>query len=228
MSLIENYLEEYINFLQPLLPNKLGELQKKAYEQNIPIITNDVVKLISILLSIKKPTNILEIGTAVGFSASLMSEFLPPEGKLITIERNPIMIKKAKENFEKLGLTKKITLLEGNANEILKNIKEKFDVVFMDGGKGQYINILPDVYRLLKIDGLIIVDDILQDGNVAKKRQEIERRQRTIHKRLNDFLWEITNNDGLKTSLLTIDNGVALCYKIKEIEGLIINERKEN
>ena len=98
----------------------------------------------------------------------------------------------------------------------------------MDAGKGQYINILPDVYRLLKIGGIIIADDILQNGDVAKQKEEIVKRQRTIHYRLNDFLWEITHNDGLNTSILTIGDGVAICYKTKNIEGLIINEQKES
>ncbi|MDE6182665.1 MAG: O-methyltransferase [Eubacteriales bacterium] len=221
MSLIENFLQEYLDNLQPMLDGEIGELQKKSYEEKVPIIPNDVVKLISVLLSIKKPKKILEIGCAVGFSSSFMTNFLEEGGKITTIERYPVMIEKAKENIKKLGLSEKITLLEGDANEILKELNDEYDVIFMDAGKGQYINILPDVYRLLKIGGIIITDDILQNGDVAKPKEEIEKRQRTIHYRLNDFLWEITHNDGLRTSILTVGDGVAICYKIKHIEGLM-------
>lgn len=221
MSLIENFLQEYLSDLQPMLDGELGELQKKSYEENVPIIPNDVVKLISVLLSIKKPKKILEIGCAVGFSASFMAGFLEEGGTITTIERYPVMIEKAKENIKKLGLSEKITLLEGDANQILKELNDEYDVIFMDAGKGQYINILPDVYRLLKIGGIIITDDILQNGDVAKAKEQIEKRQRTIHYRLNDFLWEITHNEGLRTSILTIGDGVAICYKIKNIEGLM-------
>lgn len=221
MPLIENFLQEYLDNLQPMLDGEIGNLQKQAYEEKVPIIPNEVVKFISVLLSIKKPKKILEIGCAVGFSASFMSNFLDEGGHITTIERYPVMIEKAKANIKKLGLSEKITLLEGDANEILKELSDEYDVIFMDAGKGQYINILPDVYRLLKIGGIIITDDILQNGDVAKPKEEIEKRQRTIHYRLNDFLWEITHNDGLRTSILTIGDGVAVCYKLKNIEGLM-------
>lgn len=228
MALIENNLDQYLKNLQPLLDGDIGDLQKKSYEENIPIIPNDVVKFISVVLSIKKPKKILEIGTAVAFSSSFMSLFLEDGGKITTIERYPVMIEKAKMNIKNFGLSDKINLIEGDANEVLKCLDDEFDVIFMDAGKGQYINILPDIYRLLKIGGIIIADDILQNGDVAKEKEEIIKRQRTIHYRLNDFLWEITHNDGLNTSILTIGDGVAICYKKKHIEGLIIDERKKN
>lgn len=213
MSLIENFLKQYLDELQPMLEGEIGLLQKKSYEENVPIIPNDVVKLLSVILSIKKPKKILEIGCAVGFSSSFMTNFLVEDGHITTIERYPVMIQKAKANIKNLGLENKITILEGDANEILKNINEQFDVVFMDAGKGQYINILPDVCRLLKKDGIIIADDILQNGTIAKPKEEIEKRQRTIHYRLNDFLKEITTNKSLLTTILPIGDGVAICYK---------------
>ena len=226
MALIDNNLDDYINNLLPKVDGELCKLQQKTYEEEVPIIPNDVVRLISVLLSIKKPKKILEIGCAVGFSSSFMCGFLQEGGTVTTIERYPVMIEKAKANIKALGLENKINLIEGDANEVLKNLDEQFDVIFMDAGKGQYINILPDVYRLLKIGGIIIADDILQNGDVAKQKEEIVKRQRTIHYRLNDFLWEITHNKGLDTSILTIGDGVAICYKTKNIEGLIINEQK--
>ncbi|WP_317367549.1 O-methyltransferase [uncultured Tyzzerella sp.] len=228
MALIDENLDIYLNNLMPKVDGALGELQQKSYSEGVPIIPNDVVRLISVLLSIKKPKKILEIGCAVGFSSSFMSGFLQEGGKVTTIERYPVMIEKAKANIKALGLEDKINLIEGDANEVLKTLDDEYDVIFMDAGKGQYINILPDVYRLLKIGGIIIADDILQNGDVAKQKEEIVKRQRTIHYRLNDFLWEITHNKGLNTSILTIGDGVAICYKTKNIEGLIINEQKES
>lgn len=221
MSLIENFLQEYLDNLQPILDGDIGKLQKQAYTENVPIIPNEVVKLLSVILSIKKPKKILEIGCAIGFSSSFMANFLEEGGHITTIERYPIMIEKAKKNIKNLGLENKITLLEGDAKDILKDIDDEFDVIFMDAAKGQYINILPDVYRILKIGGIIIADDILQNGTVAKPKEEIEKRQRTIHYRLNDFLWEISNNKSLRTSILTVGDGVAICYKTKNIERLI-------
>lgn len=221
MSLIETKLADYLDNLMPYTDGDIGELQRKSYDEGIPIIPNDVVRFISVLLSVKKPKNILEIGCAVGFSSSFMSGFIQDDGTVTTIERYPIMIEKAKENIKNLGLTHKINLIEGDANEVLKTLNEQYDVIFMDAGKGQYINILKDVYRLLKVGGIIIADDLLQNGDVAKDKSEIVKRQRTIHYRLNDFLYEITHNDGLDTSILTIGDGVAVCYKKKEIERLV-------
>lgn len=219
MSLIESNLDNYINNLLPKVDGDLGLLQQKSYNEGIPIIPNDVVRFISVVLSVKKPKKILEIGCAVGFSASFMAGFLQEGGSITTIERYPIMIEKAKANIKNLGLSDKITILEGDANEILKTLDEKYDVIFMDAGKGQYINILPDVYRLLKIDGILIADDLLQDGTVAKDRAEIQKRQRTIHSRLNSFIYEITHNKALDTSILPIGDGVAICYKKQEINN---------
>lgn len=216
MSLVENYLAEYIDKMQTDCNGDLGELQKWAYEQGLPIIPKDVVKLLGFVLGLKKPKAILEIGMAVGFSASYMSQYLPEDGYIKTIDRYPLMIERAKANFKKFGLEDKITILEGNANDILPTMDEKFDFVFMDAAKGQYITILPEVLRLTKIGGVIMADDILQEGRVAQDYFEIPKRQRTIHKRLNEFLQEITHNEKLRTSILTIGDGVALIEKLED------------
>ncbi len=216
MSLVEDYLAEYIDNMQTYCDGELGELQKWAYEQGLPIIPKDVVKLLGFVLGLKRPKAILEIGMAVGFSASFMSRFLPEDGYIKTIDRYPLMIEKAKENFKKFNLQDKITILEGNANDILPTMDEKFDFVFMDAAKGQYVTILPEVLRLTKVGGVIMADDILQDGRVAQDYFEIPRRQRTIHKRLNEFLQEITHNSKLRTSILTVGDGVALIEKLED------------
>lgn len=214
MSFIENRLEEYINNIQPLCDGKLGELQKYAYETGLPIIPNDVVHLMSVLLGIIRPKKILEIGMAVGFSSIFMSDFLQEGGSITTIDRYPQMIEEAKENFKKFNKEDKIHLIVGDAVQVVKELQGEYDVVFMDAAKGQYINILPDVIRLTKKGGLIIADDVLQDGRVAKERLEVPRRQRTMHTRLNEFLTEISNNSELRSSILTIGDGVALVQKL--------------
>lgn len=216
MSLVENYIQEYLDNLQPLCEGELGELQKYAYEKEIPIIPKDVVQLLGIILGLVKPVKILEIGMAVGFSASFMTGYLQEGGHLTTIDRYDVMIKQAKENFKRLGVEDKVTILEGNANDILPALNEEYDFIFMDAAKGQYIQILPDVLRLLKKGGIIMADDILQEGRVAQGYEEVPRRQRTIHKRMNEFLYEITHNPKLKTSILTIGDGVALIQKTED------------
>lgn len=214
--LVEKYLEDYVLDMLTDCNGELGELQRKSYEEGLPIIPKDVVKLLGFVLGIHRPVKILEIGMAVGFSAAFMSGFLPEKGHITTIDRYPLMIEKAKANFKRLGIEDKITILEGDANIVLKNLDEKFDFVFMDAAKGQYINILPDVLRLLRVGGVIMADDILQDGRVAQDYFEIPKRQRTIHKRLNEFLNTITHSNNLRTSILTIGDGVALIEKLKE------------
>lgn len=216
--LVEKYLEDYVLNMLEYCPGELGKIQKECYELELPIIPKDVVKLLGFILGIVKPVNILEIGMAVGFSASFMAGFIPENGHITTIDRYPYMIERAKANFKRLSLEDKITIVEGDANDVLKNIQGEFDFVFMDAAKGQYINILPDVLRLVKTGGIIMADDILQDGRVAMDYFEIPRRQRTIHKRMNDFLNTITHREDLRTSILTIGDGVALIQKLKECQ----------
>lgn len=216
MSLVENYIHEYLENLQPFCEGELGQLQKTSYEKEVPIIPKDVVQFLGVVLSIIKPKKILEIGMAVGFSASYMTVFLQEGGHLTTIDRFDVMIKQARENFKRLGVEDKVTILEGNANDILPTLDEQYDFIFMDAAKGQYIQILPDVLRLLKKGGVIIADDILQEGRVAQAYEEVPKRQRTIHKRMNEFLNEITNNPKLESSILTIGDGVAFIQKIED------------
>lgn len=214
--LVEKYLSDYIDKIQPHCTGELGELQENSYNEGLPIIPNDVVRLLGVLLSMHKPEKILEIGMAVGFSASYMAGFLPENGYIKTIDRYPIMIERAKENFKRLGVEDKITILQGDAAEVLPNLEDKFDFIFMDAAKGQYIQILPEVLRLLRKGGIIFADDVLQDGRVAMGYDEVPRRQRTIHKRMNEFLNEISTNPKLKSSILTIGDGVAIIQKLED------------
>ena len=210
-------LFEYVNDILDFAEGDVGKLQKSAYEEGLPIIPKDVEKLLEFVISVHKPRKILEIGCCVGFSSSLMAILTGAE--VTTIDRYDIMIKAAKENFKKLGTENSVTLIEGDAGEVLKTLNDKYDFIFMDAAKGQYINFLPDCMRLLKVGGILFADDIFQEGRIAKDRLDIPRRQRTIHTRLRAFIHEITHDSRLKTSLLTVGDGVALCHKTGEIEN---------
>ncbi|MBZ4669282.1 MAG: putative O-methyltransferase [Defluviitaleaceae bacterium] len=208
---------DYINtFIRDMIPEKegiLGEIEREAMVSDLPIIQKEVASLISVLLSIKKPKKILEIGTAVGYSSILMSNYLQPQGEIITIERYDIMQRAAKENFKKANLENIITMIEKDAEEVLPTLEGPFDVIFMDAAKGQYNTFLPHCIRLLKDDGLLIADNVLHKGMIARLRYDVPRRQRTIHKRMRNFLWEIMHNPQLDSCILPMGDGVALCHK---------------
>jgi predicted O-methyltransferase YrrM len=168
---------------------------------------------------------ILEVGTAIGFSALLMSEYAPKGCHITTIEKYEKRIPLAKENFEKAGKADDITLIEGDATEVLAGMKEagEYDLIFMDAAKGQYINFLPDILRLLSPTGLLVSDNILQEGELIESKYAVIRRNRTIHNRMREYLYAITHNDELETTILPIADGVALSAK-KEISRRINEE----
>ncbi len=215
-QIVDKDIVLYINDVQPMCKGKLGELQEEAWEKEIPIIDKETARFLSTLLSIYKPKKILEIGCAVGFSSILMSNYIEEGGHITTIDRFDVMIEKAKANFKKLNVEDKITLLEGDAKDILKELDDKYDLIFLDAAKGQYINIINDCLRLLKKDGILIADDIFQNGLIAKDINDIPKRQRTIHRRLNEFLYKLSNHNDLETSLIPIGDGLMLSHKLKE------------
>ena len=206
------FTKENIEFIRGVLPKfdgELGALQQSALKEGVPIIPHETARFLAFLIGLIKPESILEIGTAVGFSAVLFNKFAP-EAKITTIDRYEYMIKKAKENF--MGIDN-IRLLEGDAAEILPGLKEEFDFIFLDAAKAQYINYLPEIMRLLKTGSVFAADDVLMAGGVMNLRCEVPRRQRTIHQRLGDFLIEINSREDLETSLLPIGGGLAVCRK---------------
>ena len=215
--IIDERMSAFIDSLDSGNPAWLNEIEKFALETQVPIIRRSMQSLLKFLLKFTKPKSILEVGTASGFSALLMSEYAPEDCHITTIEKYEKRIPIAKENFRKAGREDRITLLEGDATEILRELEGTYDVIFMDAAKGQYQAFLPHCLRLLPVGGLLIVDDVLQGGTIAQTRFSVPRRQRTIHKRLRNFLWEITHHDALETSIIPIGDGVALCYKKKEI-----------
>ncbi|MEG0086077.1 MAG: O-methyltransferase [Niameybacter sp.] len=211
-----DYIVQYIRALHTPPEDVLLEIEQliASEKETWPIIKPEVADFMKVLLTMQKPKDILEIGTAVGYSAMLMSEFLQEEGKITTIERFAYMAENAKKNIKRAALEDKIQIMEGDAAELLATLEDaKYDVVFMDCAKGQYINFLPHCIRVLKPGGLLITDNVLHKGAVAKSRYLIDRRQRTTHARLRDFLYTITHDPCLVSSVVPIGDGVALSYK---------------
>lgn len=194
-------------------PPYLHELEKYAKETNVPIIRPQMQSLLKFLLAWGKPMQVLEVGTAIGFSALLMSEYAPKGCHITTIEKYEKRIPLARENFKKAGKEQDITLIEGDATEILAELTGSYDMIFMDAAKGQYINFLPDILRLLKPGGLLISDNILQDGDIVESKYAIVRRNRTIHNRMREYLYALTHHDELETVILPVADGVTLSTK---------------
>ncbi len=207
-------IRSFINSLDRGNAPFLDELEKKAIEDEVPIIRKDTQALLKFLLNLQRPVNILEIGCAVGYSALLMAEYSSDETRITTIEKYEKRIPVAKENFHRYDTKDKITLLEGDATDILKTLDPGYDFIFMDAAKGQYINFLPECLRLLKKGGLLVSDNVLQDGDVFESRFAVTRRNRTIHARMREYLYEIKHCDGLDTVILTVGDGMALSVRL--------------
>ena len=191
----------------------LEELEQYAKKTDVPIIRPQVQNLLKLLLAMKEPKTILEVGTAIGFSALLMSEYGPRGCHITTIEKYEVRIPIARENFKKAGKEKETTLIEGDATQILKELTGPYDMIFMDAAKGQYIHFLPDILRLLPTGGILISDNVLQDGDVLQSRYAVTRRDRTIHSRMREYLYELKHHEGLQTDILPIGDGVTVSVK---------------
>ena len=194
-------------------PAYLEELEKYSRETNVPIIRPQMQSLLKFLLAWGKPRKILEVGTAIGFSALLMSEYAPAGCHITTIEKYEKRIPLARENFKKAGKEEYITLLEGDATEILAELDGEFDMIFMDAAKGQYINFLPDILRLMAPGAILVSDNILQDGDIVESKYAVTRRNRTIHNRMREYLYALTHQEELETVILPVADGVTLSAK---------------
>lgn len=206
-------MSAFIDSFDTGLPQYLSDLREYALETNVPIVRPQMQNLMKVLLAMKKPMKILEVGTAIGFSALLMAEYSPKECHITTIEKYEKRIPIARDNFKKYGRENQITLIEGDAIDVLKSLDDTYDLIFMDAAKGQYINFLPDILRLLAKDGILLSDNVLQDGNVIESRFAVVRRDRTIHKRMREYLYELKNTPGLVTDILPVGDGVTISVK---------------
>ncbi|MDO4634939.1 MAG: O-methyltransferase [Streptococcus sp.] len=207
--------DEIVDFMRERQKQNTGflaELEAFAKKENIPIIPHETVSYFRWLLQSIQPKNILEIGTAIGFSALLMAENAP-EAKITTIDRNEEMIAFAKENFEKFDTRNQITLVEGDAVDLLSGLTEMYDFVFMDSAKSKYIVFLPEVLKHVKKGGVVILDDIFQGGDVAKPILEVRRGQRTIYRGLQRLFDATLNHPDLTASLVPLGDGILMLRK---------------
>lgn len=211
--IIDERMAAFIDSLDKGNTPYLDEIEQYAIDTQVPIIRKSMQSLLKFLLAYTKPRNILEVGTAIGFSALLMNEYSPEGCKITTIEKYEKRIPIARENFKHAGAEENITLLEGDATEILKQLEGSYDLIFMDAAKGQYIHFLPDILRLLPKGGLLISDNVLQDGDVVESRFAVTRRNRTIHARMREYLFELKHNTELETVILPVGDGVTLSVK---------------
>lgn len=219
--IVDDRMVAFINSFDKGNAPFLNEIEKFAKETDVPIIRTEMQSFLRFFLAVKKPMKILEVGTAIGFSALLMSEYAPEGCQITTIEKYEPRIPIAKENFKKAGKEDCITLLEGDATDILKELEGTYDMIFMDAAKGQYIHFMPDILRLLAEDGVLISDNVLQDGDVIESRYAVVRRNRTIHSRMREYLFELTHHPQLETCILPVGDGITLSIKTqKEILNL--------
>ncbi len=214
--IVNERITSYIHSLERDNSPILEEMAEYARENDVPIIRKEVESFIKVLLEMKKPKRILELGTAIGYSAILMSECIDVDSTIVTIENYDKRIPVAKENIKRAGKENIISLIEGDALEILPQINDTFDFVFMDAAKAQYINFLPHVMRLLNNEGIILADNVLQEGDIIESRYAVTRRDRTIHGRMREFLYQIKHMDNLSTTIIPIGDGMSLSIKKTE------------
>ena len=207
----------YIESLEIELPEHLRKIEKEALADYVPIIKKPTRSLLRLLLHLYHPKRILEVGTAVGFSAILMSEYMPEDCTITTIENYPKRIEEAKKNIKATGKEQVITILEGDAAEILPELAKaghQYDMIFMDAAKGQYPHFLPHILTMLPKGGLLISDNVLQDGDIVESRYAVIRRNRTIHSRMREYLYQLTHTEGMDSIVLPIGDGVTLSTKL--------------
>ena len=213
--IVDERYTTYLNSLYPELDEGLDNIRREARANFVPIIRDETINLLTTLIRMNQPKRILEVGAAVGFSACLMAS-VARDANIVTIENYEPRIPIANNNIKNMGFENQITLIEGDATEVLPTLDGPFDFVFMDAAKGQYINFWPEIKRLTKDGGIIVTDNVLQDGDIIESRYAITRRNRTIHKRMRDYLYELTHDKGYTTTILPLGDGVSISVKGKK------------
>lgn len=216
--IVDERITAYINSLEMELQPELLSLEKEAIENHVPIVKKETQGVLRFLLQMQQPKRILEVGTAIGFSALFMSEYTSSDCKITTIEKVPMRLVEADKNLnnEIYPNKDKITLKKGEALEVLKDLVQEeqvYDFIFLDAAKAQYMSFLPEIMKLLGEKGLLVTDNVLQDGTVTNSRYSITRRDRTIHARMREYLYTITHMEELQTTILPVGDGIALSYR---------------
>lgn len=213
--IVNDRITDYIHSLESSQGELLDTIEREALMNRVPIIRRETASLLKTLVSAKRPGHILEIGTAVGYSSLLMCQVMPEHCRITTIEKFEKRIPAARENFKKAGEEGRVTLLTGDADQLLPGLKGQiFDLVFMDAAKGQYLHWLPMLLDLMPPGGVLISDNVLQDGDIVESRFAVERRNRTIHSRMRQYLYELKHRSDLETAIIPIGDGVAVSTRI--------------
>lgn len=208
--------QELLTFMreeQKQLSGELGKIEEEAHLAEVPVIPHETVVFLQFFLGQIRPKEILEIGAAIGFSSSLMANYVAEGGHVTTIDRFDVMIRQAKATYQRLGIEDKVTLLEGQAADILPTLTGPYDFIFMDSAKSKYIEFLPECLRLLPKGGVLMVDDVFQAGTILEPIEAIPRGKRTIHRKLNLFLQTVMTHPDLTSSILPLGDGVILITK---------------
>ncbi|MDO4616545.1 MAG: O-methyltransferase [Lachnospiraceae bacterium] len=219
--IVDERMTTYINSLDRGHTPFLEKLYQEARDTDVPIIRREMQSFLKVFLKIHRPVSILEVGAAIGFSSIFMAEYGTDDAQITTIENYDKRIPIARENIRKAGFEKKIRLIEGDAQDVLKNLEGTYDLIFMDAAKGQYIHFLPDILRLMHPGSVLISDNVLQDGDLIESHFLIERRNRTIYKRMREYLYELKHHPLLETSIVPLGDGITISVKRDpmEIEG---------
>jgi predicted O-methyltransferase YrrM len=210
LNRVSSFVKSYIKDDE----GELGRIYREACENGVPVIRPETRELIKTQLILTKPRNVLEIGTAVGYSSLYMCRYLSADAHITTMELSEERVAKAMENISLVGEERRITVMQGDAAELLKTLPDAaYDFAFVDAAKGQYIFYLPELLRIVQPGGLIISDNILQDGAILESHFAVEKRDRTIHDRMREYLYTLCNDDRLDTAILSVADGVALSVR---------------
>ena len=218
--IVEEHIQAFINSLNEEENSLIQELEQEAHEHHVPIIRPETRQLLRFLLRLHRPERVLEIGTAIGYSATIMAAELAKGGRIDTIERNEGRYERAMYHLKRAGLLDVVTVHFGDALDILEQLKEPYDFIFMDAAKGQYQNFFDLCADQLKPGGLLLCDNILQEGSVSQSRYAVTRRDHTVHARMRAFLYEIKHKKEFDTVILPVGDGVALLRKRESKEDV--------
>ena len=208
--------EVFAASMEPDLPADLSELEQACIREGVPLIRPRMQSLLRVLIAQIRPRRILEIGTGAGFSALFMCSCAGKDLELVTVESSADRARSARESFARFGCQDRIRLLEGDASRVLPVLDGCFDLIFMDAAKGQYIHWLPDMRRLMHAGSVLVSDNVLQEGRLLESRYMVERRDRTIYRRMREYLHALTHDAGLATTILPIADGAALSVRLEE------------